>query len=64
MENKRWVLCTCPECDSEFIIKLEQTDDMKPNNLFGLKPLPEDMICPYCGIKNDVYATYLPKVAL
>ncbi len=72
--DKIWVLCACPECESEFIAKLEQTDDVtrtilnvptaNPHNLFGLKPLPEELTCPYCGIKNDIYAEHFPKVEL
>lgn len=62
--SKLWVLCACPECEGEFIAKLEQTDDTNPNNLFGLKPLPEDLTCPYCGIKNDVCANAFVEITL
>jgi len=64
--NKQWVLCVCPECEGEFIAKLEQTDKSIPdtNNLFGLMPLPEDLTCPYCGVNNDIYAEHFPKVEL
>lgn len=62
--SKTWVLCACPECEGEFIAKLEQTDDTNPNNLFGFKPLPEELTCPYCGVKNDIYAEHHPKVTL
>lgn len=63
-KDKRWVLCACPECEGEFIARLEVTDKNNPDNLFGLKPLPEELTCPYCGIKNDVYAENFPKVEL
>lgn len=71
MKGNIWVLCTCPECDGEFIAKLQTLDDkgtpdntQKPNNLFNLKPLPETLTCPYCGVKNDVYAVAFPQVTV
>lgn len=63
-QNKLWVLCECPECEGKFTVSLEQTRKQEPNDLFGLKPLPEDLTCPYCGIKNDIYAVHFPKVAM
>ncbi len=63
--HKIWVLCQCPECEGEFIAKLTTANDKdKPENLFNLEPLPEDLTCPYCGIKNDVYAIHFPLVEL
>ncbi len=60
--DSRWVLCACPECESEFIAKLETSNKSNPDDLFGLKPLPEELTCPYCGIQNDIYAQGFPKV--
>jgi rubredoxin len=61
---KKWIMCACPECEKEFVAKLEETNDTNPNDIFGLKPLPEELTCPYCGIKNDVYAIHFLKVEL
>lgn len=60
--DKRWVMCFCPECNQEFIAKLAVSDKSNPDNLYGLNPLPEKLICPYCGISNDIYATHFPEV--
>lgn len=63
-QTKLWVFCECPECEGKFSVSLEQTNKREPNNLFGLKPLPEDLTCPYCGIKNDIYAVHFPRVSM
>jgi len=62
--DKVWVLCGCPECDSNFIVELKQTDNTNPDNIFGLNPPPEKLTCPYCGTKNVSYAEHFPKVEL
>ncbi len=62
--TKKWVLCACSECDSNFIVELKQTDKTTPDNLFGLKPSPDKLTCPYCGIKNISYAEHFPNVEL
>jgi hypothetical protein len=61
---KVWVLCACPECDNNFIVELEQTDKSEPDNILRLKPTPEKLTCPYCGIKNVSYDEHFPMVEL
>jgi rubredoxin len=63
--KKVWVLLQCPECEGIFIAQLKPNKKREqPQNLFDLEPLPENLTCPYCGIKNDVYATHYPKVEI
>lgn len=61
-DNKEWVLCACPECEGEFIVKLKVSEGK--TELWEFKPDLRKLTCPYCGIKSDIYAEHSPKVEL
>lgn len=54
---KMWTLVVCPECEKEFIAKLKV--EVRESG-YEFTELPETLTCPYCGIKNDIYAEGYP----